>query len=212
MKTAIVLGATGMVGVALVQNLLYSHEYTHVKLFVRRESGVFHPKVIEHLVDFDKPDEWRELVTGDVLFSTLGTTLAVAGSKANQFKVDFSYQFQMAQIAAQNGVPAYVLVSSTGAKASSANFYLSMKGQLDDAVQQLSFKQLVILRPGQLYGNRLQKRVAEKWAIKLMFLMNKMGLFLKYRPIHANRVAQAMIHVSLKRLSGIYTLDEIFEL
>jgi uncharacterized protein YbjT (DUF2867 family) len=212
MKTAIVLGATGLVGSALVQNLLYSHEYTQVKLFVRRESGMYHPKVIEYIVDFDKPDAWRELVTGDVLFSTLGTTLAVAGSKANQYRVDFSYQYQMAQIAAQNGVPTYVLVSSAGAKAKSFNFYLSMKGQLDDAVQLLPFKQVTILRPGQLFGNRLQKRVTEKWAIKLMFLMNKMGLFQKYRPIHANKVAQAMINVSLHQQSGIYSLESIFEL
>ncbi len=210
MKKAIVLGATGMVGTALVQQLIKNDFYVAIKLFVRRATDLKHPKLQEFVVDFDKPSEWEHLVTGTVLYSTLGTTLAVAGSKANQFKVDFTYQYQMAQIAAKNGVESYVLVSSTGAKASAANFYLSMKGQLDEAVQQLAFKYIVILRPGQLYGNRLQKRVAEKWAIKLMFLINKLGLLKKYRPIHADEVARAMINSEALSKSAVITLDELF--
>lgn len=212
MKTAILLGATGMVGTALLKQLLVSEEYDSVVSVVRRKSGVEHSKLTEHVVDFDNPNEWNALVKGDVLFSCLGTTLAVAGSKANQFKVDFTYQHEVAKAAATNGVKKYVLVSSAGANATTGNFYLSMKGKLDDAVRLLPFKSVTILRPGQLYGERQQKRNMEKAAIQIMFGLNRLGLFRKYRPIHADEVAQAMRNVAKNEESAVYTLDELFTL
>lgn len=212
MRTAILLGSTGMVGSALLEQLLQSEEYTHIIAFVRKESLLKNPKLTEHVVDFNTPDSWASLVQGDVLFSCLGTTLAVAGSKANQFKVDYTYQYEMAKIAAQNNVKRFVLVSSAGADAKSGNFYLNMKGKLDDAVQLLPFETVNILRPGQLYGNRVQKRNMEKLALKLVFLINRVGILRKYRPIHASEVAKAMLHVAQSIKSAIYTLDELFSL
>ncbi len=207
---AIVLGATGMVGAALLKQLLASDEYTSVSIFVRRPTHLKHAKLTEFVVDFDNIDSWKNLIQGDVLFSSLGTTLAVAGSKANQFKVDYTYQYEMAKTASENAVKSLVLVSSAGAKATSGNFYLSMKGKLDDAVRQLPFETVNILRPGQLYGDRQQKRTMEKAAVKLMFLINRIGLLGKYRPIHANEVANAMLRVVRSQKSGVYTLDELF--
>lgn len=209
---ALLLGATGMVGAALLNQLLASDEYTEVSIFVRRSTQLSHPKLKEYIVDFEHPDMWQSHVNGDVLFSCLGTTLAVAGSKANQFRVDYTYQYEMAEIAAKNGVKNYVLVSSAGAKSTSGNFYLGMKGKLDDAVRGLNFETINILRPGQLYGNRQQKRVMEKIAVQFMFLLNSLYLLRKYRPIHANEVARAMIHCSKSGQSGIYTLDQLFDL
>jgi len=183
---AILLGATGMVGAALLTQLLESSKFSSVLIFVRRSTKISHSKLTENIVDFDKPDDWAKMVQGDVLFSCLGTTLAVAGSKSNQYKVDFSYQYLMAKIASENGVENLVLVSSAGANAKSGNFYLSMKGKLDEAVNQLNFKAINVLRPGQLYGNRLHKRHTEEITIKIMFFINRIGLLRKYRPIHAN--------------------------
>ncbi len=212
MKTAILLGATGMVGAALLNQLLANDEYAAVLIFVRRPTQLNHPKLTEYVVDFDQPSQWSKLVQGDVLFSCLGTTLAVAGSKTNQYKVDFTYQYEMAKIASDNGVKQLVLVSSAGAKAQSRNFYLSMKGKLDEAVRMLNFQFLSILRPGQLYGNRQQKRKMEQIAIQLMFFINRLGLLRNYRPIHANEVAQAMQKVAKSSKSSVYTLSELFQL
>lgn len=210
MKKAIILGATGMVGAALLEQLLASDDYSEIVIFVRRKSGVTHLKLTEYVVGFDRPEDWKALVAGDVLFSALGTTLAVAGSKDNQYKVDFTYQYVFAKSASENGVNDYVLVSSAGASANAATFYLKMKGELDEAVQQLKFRSVSILRPGQLYGNRKENRVAEKMAIKFMFGLNKIGLFRKYRPIHASEVARAMQKMALEQKNQIITLDELF--
>lgn len=210
MKQAILLGATGMVGSALLKQLLASPDYSSVIAFVRRTSLPKHAKLTEHVVDFSKPDAWATMVKGDVLFSCLGTTLAVAGSKTKQFAVDYTYQYQLAVVAAENGVKSYVLVSSAGANANSSNFYLSMKGKLDADVQELAFQTINILRPGQLYGERNQKRNMEKMAISVMFFINKLGLLRKYRPIHADEVAKAMLRVDASGKSAVYTLDELF--
>ena len=201
-----------MVGRELVKQLCASSEYSQVITFVRRPSGFAHPKLDEQVVNFDQPESWRELLKGDVLFSCMGTTLAAAGSKENQYKVDYSYQYETARMAAENGVHTYVLVSSTGANAKSAFFYTRIKGQLDDAVLKLGFKTVHILRPGQLYGDRTQKRTAETIAVKIMFLINKLGLFRKYKPIHATQVAKVLINISLQNRSSIHTLNELFNL
>lgn len=212
LRTALVIGSTGMVGRELVTQLCESSEFEQVISFVRRSSGFSHSKLQEHVVNFDQPESWKELLKGDVLFSCMGTTLAAAGSKASQYKVDYTYQYETARMAAENNVPVYVLVSSTGANANSALFYPKIKGQLDEAVQKLGFKSVQILRPGQLYGKRQQKRSAELFAVKMMFAINKLGLFKKYKPIHASEVAKAMISAAKRTGSNIFTLDELFKL
>lgn len=212
LHTALVIGSTGMVGRELIKQLCESSEFEQVISFVRRSSGFSHPKLQEHVVNFDQPESWKELLKGDVLFSCMGTTLAAAGSKASQYKVDYTYQYETARMAAENNVPVYVLVSSTGANANSALFYPKIKGQLDEAALKLGFKSVQILRPGQLYGERQQKRSAELFAVKMMFAMNSLGIFKKYRPIHASEVAKAMISAAKRTGSNIFTLDELFKL
>jgi len=212
MKKALVIGATGMVGTQLIQLLVSDEAYTEIVSFVRRSSAYTHPKLTEFIIDFNQPDKWRNLVTGDVLFSTLGTTIAKAKTKEAQFKVDFTYQYNFAEIAAKNGVSDYVLVSSAGANAKSKTFYIKIKGQLDQSVQTLPFKHVNILRPGPLDGDRDENRVGEKIGLTVMYGLNKLGLFQKYRPIKANLVAKAMIHAEQKNKSAIYTFDEIHKL
>ncbi len=212
MKKAIVIGSTGMVGTQLIQVLLENQDYSEVVSLVRRSSGVVHPKLTEYFIDFDEPETWKNFVTGDVLFSTLGTTIAQAKTKENQFKVDFTYQYSVAELAAKNGVSHYVLVSSAGANATSGAFYMNMKGKLEDAVQLLPFEVISILQPGQLKGIRIEKRFGEKIGLKIMGLLNNMGFFLRYRPIYARLVAVAMIQAARKKKSETYTLDKVFEL
>jgi len=212
MKKAIVIGGTGMVGTQLIKLLIDNDDFTEILSLVRRSSGIVHPKLNEQIIDFDKPESWKELVTGDVLFSSLGTTIAQAKSKENQYKIDFTYQFTVAENAAKNGVSNYVLISSAGADSTSKIFYSNMKGKLDDAVQSLPFKVISILRPGQLAGERIEKRLGEKIGLTFMTSLNKFGLLKKYRPIQASQVAHAMINAAYKIESDIYTLNQVHEL
>jgi len=212
MKKAIVIGSTGLVGSQLVMQLVDSDNYSQVVSLGRRNCGLVHPKLIEHIVDFGKTETWQHLMQGDVLFSTLGTTLAAAGSKDEQYKVDFTYQLNVARVAAENGVKGYVLVSSGGASSGSGNFYLKMKGQLEDEVNKLQFGYICIMRPAQLDGDRKEKRPTEKIALRVMYGINKIGLFRRYRPIMAHEVASAMIAAASGNESRVYVLDEIFQL
>ncbi|HEX7356077.1 MAG TPA: NAD(P)H-binding protein [Ignavibacteriaceae bacterium] len=147
MKTAIIIGATGLVGSELTKKLLIDNRYDKVKVFVRRTTGISNTKIEEHIVDFDKIDTWKNHITGDELYSALGTTIKKAGSKEVQYKIDFDYQYITAKLASENGVQKYLLVSSIGANSKSKNFYLNMKGNLDNAVQLFPFDQILIFRP-----------------------------------------------------------------
>ncbi len=209
---AIIIGASGMVGTQVLDLLLSSDTYTEVVSLVRRKSGIIHPKLSEFVIDFDQPKTWEHLVKGNVLFSCLGTTIAKAKSTQNQFKVDFSYQYQVAEVASRQCVTTYALISSAGANANSKAFYMQTKGKLDEAVKQLNFKNLIILRPGQLFGARTEKRLGESFGLSVMFAMNRLGILKKYRPIHARQVAQALINAVALKKSEIYTLDEVFDL
>ena len=212
MKKAIVIGSTGLVGSELISKLLTHSDYSEVISLVRRKSGVTHPKLTEHVVDFDKPELWKNMVKGDVLFSAMGTTIKTAKTKDNQYKVDYTYQYETAKTAAENSVPVYVLISSAGASSNCLNFYTNMKGKLEDSVKSLPFRTIQILQPGQLDGNRKENRMAEKMGLKVMYALNKIGLLQNYKPIKGYEVAEAMIAVAEKTSSGVYRLKELFDL
>ena len=214
MKTALVIGATGLVGYQLVKQLLVDRDFDKVVVFTRRSTGLANPKLEEHLIEFDHPEQWQHLVKGDVLFSALGTTLAKAGSKKAQYKVDHAYQFQFAAAAARNAVPVYVLVSSAGASPSSKAFYMRMKGELERDVKGLLFKSLIIMKPGPLHGKRPDKRFGENVGLAVIRFFNNLGLFKKYRPIGGDEVARAMINACKQAQPGVssFQLGELFEL
>ena len=214
MKTAIVIGATGLVGRRLVQMLLHDDRFVLVKIFVRRSAGIANDKLEEHIVDFDAPDEWKHLVTGDVLYSAMGTTLHNAGSKAAQYKVDYTYQYRIAKIAAANDVSEYVLVSAAGAAADSKLFYPKMKGELERDVRRLPFETIHIIRPGMLEGQREEKRTGEKFGAGVMKVISSIPGLGKLKPITDAEVAQAMINATFIPVVGLhtYTMGEVFKL
>ncbi|HRQ55468.1 MAG: NAD(P)H-binding protein [Ignavibacteriaceae bacterium] len=214
MKTAIVIGATGLVGSYITLKLLDDSRYSKVKVFVRNSLEVKHPKLEEHIVDFEKLDLWKDEIKGDELYSALGTTIKKAGSKNAQYKIDFTYQYETAKAAAKNGVKSYMLISSAGANYKSSNFYLRMKGNLDEKVQLLNFKKIRIFRPSILVGLRSEKRVGESIGIKIAGLITRIIPALKrYKPIKASIVAEAMIISANQNKSDkikIYHPEEIF--
>ena len=211
--TAIVIGATGLVGTNLVQLLLRDARFSVIKIFTRRSTSFRNPKIKEHIIDFDKPEQWQHEVSGDVLFSALGTTLKQAGSKEAQYKIDHEYQYKFAKAAAQNNVPVYVLVSSAMASEKSKIFYTRMKGELERDIRQLPFQYIHIIQPGMLVGNRKESRPGEKIGIAVLRFLNKLGIAKQQKPVDASIVARAMINVSFKKNDkmNVYSLLQVFE-
>ena len=208
-KTALIIGATGLVGSCLLRQLLEDDDYSQIKVFGRRLPQTEHPKLKGFIVDFDHPDSWSHELKGDVLFSTLGTTLKKAGTKANQYMVDYTYQYETAKSAAQNNVAVFVLVSSIGANPDSQVFYSRIKGELDAEVMDLGFRNIFILRPSGLIGDREEERAGENMMIKVTNVLCWLIPFLrKYKPIPAETVASAMINLVKERSAAAYQIIE----
>jgi len=210
--TAIVIGATGLVGQALVDQLAAADVTGQVVTLTRRPARHPSAKVHNQVVAFDHLEEYTAAFAGDLLFSCLGTTRKQAGSIAAQRIVDVEYQYMAAQLAAAQGVRHYLLVSSSGANAESGNAYLRMKGELEQRVQSLSFARISIFQPSLLLGERAEPRPAEKlWSWILPPLCTLPGLR-RFRPIRAEQVAAKMLQVSETPGPSLewFRLDEIF--
>ncbi len=214
-KTAMVIGATGLIGKHLVDLLIKDSDFDNIKVFVRRSTGVSHHKIREYIIDFSNLIAFEKDIKGDVLFSVLGTTIKQAGTKDKQYLVDYTYQFEFAKIASQNKVKNYFLVSSSGANSKSNFFYTRMKGELDNAVCRLPFQKIRIFRPSLLLGNRKEKRLGDSIASKLINVIEFIPYLKKYRGIEGFEVASAMINSSKENSNSspiFYELDSIFDL
>ena len=192
---ALVIGATGATGKDLVSQLLTDKGYDEVNVFVRRPLAVENPKLTTHIVNFDKPEEWKDLVKGDVAFSCLGTTLKAAGSKEAQRKVDYDYQYNFAKAAKENEVEDYILVSSYGAHPKSKIFYSRMKGELEQSIKDLHFNKLTIFQPGML-ERKDSERTGEVLGGKIIKFANKFGVLTQQKPLPTEVLAKAMINSS----------------
>jgi uncharacterized protein YbjT (DUF2867 family) len=203
---ALVIGATGAIGKDLVKLLLQDDKFDRVDIFVRRDVKTPSAKMVVHVVDFDHPQLWAHLLTGDVLFSCMGTTIRAAGSQKAQWKVDYTYQYEAARAARKNGVPTYVLVSSVGADAKSKVFYTQMKGALDNAVRELGFEGCFILRPPSLI-RKGSDRFGEKAGIVVLKAFNAIGLMRSFTPMPTEAVAAAMIRLAGCGRKGVEIID-----
>ena len=190
---AIVIGATGATGKELVKKLLEDTDFSTVSIFVRKSPKINHKKITINEIDFTRIEEFKELVGGDVLFSCLGTTLSEAGSKAQQFAVDYSYQYEFAKLASKSGVKFYSLVSSAGANSKSIFFYPKIKGQLEESVKKLKFKSVHIFQPPSLIRQDEFIRPGEKIAIKIFKGLNYLGILKSLKPLPVSKLADKMI-------------------
>lgn len=198
---AVLIGATGLVGAEILRALLHDGRFGSVVALGRRPAGVTHEKLREHVVDFSAPASFGGLVTGDVLFSALGTTIRAAGSAAAQYQVDHGYQHRVAEAARRSGVPVYVLVSAAGASPRSRIFYSRMKGELERDVEALGFARTRILRPGLLDGERREVRPGERWALRVARPLAPL-LPAALRPIPAATVARAAVRAAFDPAPG----------
>lgn len=235
-RTAIILGASGLVGSEVLKQLLAEMDISEViaqgsfnspvnsgkvpdpglekiKIFVRKPIATNHPKLEQIIVDFDTIGNYSDSITGDVIFCCLGTTIATAGSKDAFIKVDHTYPLEFAKIAKQNGVKNFLLISSVGADKTVSNFYLKVKGDIEFALEKLKFESLIIVRPSILLGDRKESRFAESAGKVFMKLFSFVfiGKLKKYKAIKASAVAKAMIRLSKMKIKGttIFLSDEL---
>lgn len=212
-KTALIVGASGLVGSACLDLLLAEISYQVVKVLVRKPIDLKHPKLQQIVVNFDRLEDFKESIVGDEIFCCLGTTIKVAGTKENFYKVDFTYAFETAKIALANGAKGFYLVSSMGADAKSFIFYSKVKGELENTIKALQYPVFYIFRPSLLLGNRKEHRAGEKLGISIYNFLKPIfiGPLEKYKGIEANKVAKAMVLKSIQPIEGTHILlsDEI---
>ena len=209
---AIVIGATGLVGSELVNKLSRAEHVEKIITLTRRPFDHASSKVENHVVNFNQLQDSADLFKGDFLFSCLGTTRRQAGTIAAQREVDLEYQFKAAQLASQNGVPHYLLVSSSGANAKSKNPYLKMKGELEQRIKLLPFKRISFFQPSLLMGPRKEFRLGEKLGGMLLPVLSFIPGLRRYRPVTGEQVAEKMVRVSQQPTVPLeyFRLDDIF--
>jgi uncharacterized protein YbjT (DUF2867 family) len=214
-KTAIVFGSTGLIGNLLIEELIKSDNYSLIRSFVRQSMGIAETKVEEIIRDISDPSSFSQLIAGDDIFICLGTTIKKAGSVENMEKIDRDLPLDIARAAASAGVKGIAVVSSIGASAKASNYYLRIKGQLEEGIMMLPFERKAIVRPSMLLGERKEKRTGEMVGKVVMTAVKPVliGKLLKYRAIHGRDVAKAMIAVmNTPQKKSIFESDELQKL
>ena len=210
-RKAAIIGSTGATGQHLVTELYDSGAYEKVQTFSRRLVGYTSALVEEHVIDFDRPEEWANLIVADDIFLCLGTTLKTAGSKAAQYKVDFEYQYAFARCAREAGAKRIFVISSPGASPKARGFYLRMKGELDEAVKKLGFETTVLMKPSLIRARRADERLGEVLGDRLLTPLCRLPMLRRYRPINAHELAGAIaiIATQIETPAAEYVLDDI---
>lgn len=203
-KTAVVAGATGLIGSELLRILIKAQQYSKITVLSRRKLDIIHPKVNLQVIDFDKLNE-VEFVADDA-FCCLGTTRKKAGSKAKFYQVDFTYVLDFATTAQKNGAAQFLMVSSMGANPKSKFYYNQVKGEVEDAVKQLNFEHTHIFRPSLLLGNRSEKRLGEDIGKVISSVLNPV-IPPKYKGIQGKQVANAMYQIATKSEKGFHIYE-----
>ncbi|MEH7114818.1 oxidoreductase [Neobacillus niacini] len=212
-KTALVLGATGLIGKELVKIISENEQYEKIHLLVRRSIEINNERCKTHIVNFDELHKYSALFQVDDVYCCLGTTIKKAKTKEAFRRVDYEYPIEAAKLAKDNGVETFLIVSAMGADVNSRFFYNRVKGEVEDSLKKMDLPSLHIFRPSLLLGNRDEFRLGEKIAEKASSFLNfiMIGPLLPYKGIHAQKVAEAMANIAQanKRGAAIYLSHEI---
>ena len=217
MRTALIAGASGLVGRYLLDQLLGSPDYARVVAVVRRPLDVEHPRLVEVIARFEALEQLSEPLRGDDAFCCLGTTMRRAGSREAFQAVDQGAVLAFAWAAQRGGARRFALVSSMGADPASRFFYARIKGETERALQVMGFAALDLFRPSLLLGPRPEYRFGERLGAAGLALSRPLlvGPWRKYRAIHAATVARAMVRAVQGPAEGgtrIYESDAIADL
>lgn len=207
--TAVVAGATGLVGKQIVDLLLTNDKYVKVITLGRRKLDIQHPKLEQRIVDFNKLEEHADCFHEADVFCTLGTTIKQAGSKEAFYQVDYQYPLKLGQLAREQGANQFLIVTATGANAKSRVFYSRVKGEVEQSLMDLKLSSLHIFRPSFLLGDRVEVRFGERVAQAVINVISVIlpKLIHKHLAIHVRTVARSMMNVAMSRTSGIHMYD-----
>ncbi|OGX86661.1 oxidoreductase [Hymenobacter lapidarius] len=212
-KTALLAGATGLIGSHLLPLLLESERYAKVIVVGRKAVPTVHPKLTQVVTDLDKLEDVRLQLIADDVFCCLGTTMKQAGSKEAFYRVDYLFVVKVAALTAGNFASQFMVVSSLGADAESGVYYSKVKGEMEAAVRQLPFRAVHIFRPSLLLGDRPQPRLGERIGAAVLGVLKPLmrGPLEKYRPVTGATVAAAMLRAAGEDGGGvcIHLSDEI---
>ena len=209
-QTAVIIGASGLIGSNLLQQLLKDNDFSNVTILVRNKLPFEHLKLRQVIINFNHEDEYRQMGIGDIIFCCIGTTQKkVKGNKKEYEKIDVEIPVTAAETGSKQGFKKFLIVSSVGADVNSSNFYLHIKGKMENAIRQTLFSSISIFRPSMLLGQRSESRPLERVGQTIMksfsfIFINKIK---KYHPIQADQVAGAMIVVSKENTTGITVFE-----
>lgn len=206
--TATLIGATGLIGSQVLQELLQDPYFNTIRILVRRPLDMAHPKLEKKIVDFNDSDSILvALSNSDVVFCAIGTTnKKVKGDKETYRKIDFDIPVKLARFCKMIGCEKFVLVSSVGANSKSINFYTKLKGEVEDALKEIGLKSFHIMRPSLLLGDRKEFRLGED-ASKIFMTVFSFLIPAKYKAIRAKDVAKAMIAAAKRNEEGIFIYE-----
>ncbi len=204
-RTALLLGASGLTGGILVQQLLANDHYSSVTIYVRKSLQINHPKLIELIVNFETINTW---VNADDVFCCLGTTIKIAKTKEAFEKVDLHYPIKIAQLQKNAGSKQFLVVSAMGANESSSIFYSKTKGLMEASLQKIGFDSLYILRPSFIDGERKEKRLGEKIGLIIFSIIEPLliGPLRNYASVKASAIAACMVSKAIENKQGTFTI------
>jgi len=212
-RTALLIGATGLVGGLCLRRLLEGDSYRQVIVLGRKPLAIQHPKLTTRIVDFARRETFENLTQADDVFCCIGTTRAQVASEEAYRKIDFDIPIHVAEFSLQRGATQFLIVSSVGADPRSGVFYSRLKGEIEEALSRMPFNAVHIFRPSMLLGDRDQSRPMESAIVRVAPLFSWMlaGPLRKYKPIHASVVAKAMVQAARSDVLGtqIYEFDRI---
>lgn len=195
LKSAIILGATGLTGSLVLEQLLENDSYSKIKLFSRSSCGVEHSKIEEHLGDLFELDQFKDQFIADEVYVCVGTTKKKTPDRAIYRKIDVGIPVNTAKLAKENGIGKIAVVSAIGASVKSLIPYNRIKGEMEEQVLEVGVEQTFILRPSIIAGNRREHRSGEKFGLTVFKALRFLffGPWKKYRAVEASAIAAKMI-------------------
>ncbi|WEZ07743.1 oxidoreductase [Priestia flexa] len=206
LRSALVLGASGLIGQELLQLLLDNGSYSHVTVLVRKALPVEHEKLRQLEIDFEELEKYEKDFAVDDVYCCLGTTMKKAKTKSKFIKVDYEFPLKAAKCAEANRCQNFLTVTAIGADLRSPFFYSKVKGQMEEDIASLYIRSTHFFRPSLLLGKRDEFRLFEKvgeYTLKsCSFCL--IGKWKKYRPIKAYNVAKAMMKAAMEDKAGVH--------